>query len=187
MKLAQAVHLLTAPLRRRVMLLVGRAIVRLSNDAGGLQTCQLGLLAHETREGVERLQEYGFTSRPHDGAEAVAVFVGGNRDHGLVIAIDDRRYRLRELEQGEVALYDDLGQVVRLRRDGSVHVQASAQVVLEAPLVHVAGALTVSGGVTALAASPSEVSLGAFRDVFNEHVHAETDEGGPTLPPVPQA
>jgi phage gp45-like len=36
----------------------------------------------------------------------------------VVISIEDRRYRLTGLAEGEVALYDDLGQVVHLRRGG---------------------------------------------------------------------
>jgi len=46
------------------------------------------------------------------------VALAGNRNHAIVIAIDDRRYRLSALERGEVALYDDQDQVVHLRRNG---------------------------------------------------------------------
>ncbi|WP_431477838.1 phage baseplate assembly protein domain-containing protein [Massilia eburnea] len=58
----------------------------------------------------------GFTSVPKPGAEGVVVFVGGNRDHGLVIAVEDRRFRLKGLASGEVAIYDDQGQKVHLTR-----------------------------------------------------------------------
>lgn len=44
--------------------------------------------------------------------------VGGLRSHGIVIAVEDRRYRMTGLQSGEVALYDDLGQQVYLTREG---------------------------------------------------------------------
>lgn len=108
------------PLRNALANLVARAVVQLVNDSGGLQGVQLSVLDGETREGVERFQEYGFTSSPRPGAEAVVLFVGGRRDHGLVVAVDDRRYRLTSLSAGEVALYNDAGARVHLKADGTV-------------------------------------------------------------------
>lgn len=68
---------------------------------------------------VERVAEYGFASAPHAGAEAVVVAVQGKAEDLIIIAVDDRRFRVR-LKAGEVALYDDLGQVVHLTREGIV-------------------------------------------------------------------
>jgi phage gp45-like len=56
---------------------------------------------------------------PLAGAEAAVLFVGGIRDHALVVAVDDRRYRKTGLQPGEVALYTDQGAYVLLKR-GSV-------------------------------------------------------------------
>ena len=98
---------LIEPFRRRLLLMVGRAVVLLINDKPKLQELQLGALASETLDGVERFQEYGFTSHPHKDAEAILLALGGMRSHSVVIAVDDRRYRLTELERGEVALYTD--------------------------------------------------------------------------------
>lgn len=182
MNLARSVAFLTAPLRRRVALMVGRGVVRLVDDSGGLQRIQAGLLAGETREGVEHVQGYGLTAHPIPGAELVAVFVGGNRDHGLAVAIDDRRHRPAGLEEGEVCLYSSAGQRILLRADGDVVIATAGTVVMEAPSTHVLGNLEVDGTVTALAAGAS-VELGAFRDAYNVHSHSET--GGTTGPPTP--
>jgi phage gp45-like len=38
--------------------------------------------------------------------------------HPIVLVVGDRRYRLKNLQDGEVAIYDDLGQKVHLTRDG---------------------------------------------------------------------
>jgi phage gp45-like len=73
---------------------------------------------------VQVVQTYGFQSRPADGAEAVIVQVGSNADQALAIAVDDRRYRVA-LAGGEVAIYDDLGSRVTLKRGGVIEVEAT--------------------------------------------------------------
>lgn len=125
-------------LENRIRNMIARAIVSLVKDDTKAQTLQLGLLADEVQDGAERFHDYGFTSHPHPGAEALAVFPGGTRSHGVVIAIADREYRLRGLEQGEVALYDDLGNIVLLGRS-SVAITAVADLD-----VTVAGDATIS-------------------------------------------
>lgn len=109
-----------APVRRRVMLMIGRCILTAIDDSRASQVVQVSLMADESRDGLERMAEYGFTSVPLPGAEGVALFVGGDRGHGIVVATADRRYRLTALEGGEVALYDDLGHIVKLSRTGIV-------------------------------------------------------------------
>jgi len=109
---------LSAPLKRRVMLMIGRAIVQVIDDETKLQGLQVSVLKGEAMDGVERFQNYGITSHPHPGAEAILLALGGNRSHSVIIAVDDRRYRLKKLAQGEVALYDDQGQVVHIKRNG---------------------------------------------------------------------
>lgn len=120
----QALQKLIAPLRTRIANMVGRCIVRLVNDQTGVQSVQIVLLEGETRDDVERVQQYGFTSVPVAGAEGVAVFVGGRRDHGLVIAADDREGRKTGLAAGEVAVYHRDGASIHLKSDGSIEVTA---------------------------------------------------------------
>lgn len=122
------------PIESRVRLMVGRAIVRLVDDVTRAQSVQIELLEGEVQDAVERYQDYGFTSVPHPGAEAVAVAVGGLRSHMIVIKVEDRRYRLTGLEQGEVALFDDLGQMVKLGRE-RVEIVSETEVKVTAPKV----------------------------------------------------
>lgn len=136
------------PLHRRVQAMVARAVIALVNDATKAQSLQLTLLADETHEAVERFQDYGFTSVPKAGAEALVVFVGGTRSHGVVVACEDRRFRLKSLAEGEVALYDDQGQVVHLKRD-RIAITSPTKVEVTAPSVIVASdavALGAEGG-----------------------------------------
>lgn len=126
-------------LSARVAGLVSRAVVRRVDDSKKRQVLQLGLLEGETRDGLEHFQHYGFTSVPLAGAEGVALFVGGERDHGLVVAVDDRRYRLVGLEDGEVALYTDQGDKLVFKRGGTVELTAATKVVVSSPLVELTG------------------------------------------------
>jgi hypothetical protein len=89
----------------------------------------LSLYSEEKQKEIEHIEPYGFSSRVKkpDGeannkkkAEGVMIFTGGNRSHGVLIVAGDRRYRLRSLQEGELALYDDQGQQVHLSRDGIV-------------------------------------------------------------------
>ncbi|GCL64308.1 phage baseplate assembly protein V [Pseudaquabacterium pictum] len=137
------------PMLQRLQLMIGRAVVLLVNDGSKLQGLQVSLLADEVRDQVERFQNYGFTSHPLPGAEAVAASVAGNRDHVLVIAVDDRRYRLTALQQGEVAIYTDEGDKIVIKRGGTIEVTAATKVVLDTPLVQCTGDVTVAGTVTA--------------------------------------
>jgi phage baseplate assembly protein V len=107
-------------LSNRLRLVVGRCTIHRANDASKVQTVQVELLKDEVRDGIERYQNYGFTSVPLPGMEGVAVFVGGDRSNGVVLAIGDRLYRLRDLQPGETAMYDDLGQKVHLTRAGII-------------------------------------------------------------------
>lgn len=104
----------------RIQMMVGRAVLAAVDDDATLQTVQIEMLDEETQDGVEHFQPYGFAAHPHPDAEGIAVAVGGLRGHAVVLAIADRRYRLKGLRAGEVGLYDDLGQSVLLTRDGIV-------------------------------------------------------------------
>lgn len=107
-----------APVTRRLGNMLARGVVRGVNAALKMQGLQVSLLAGEVKDGLEHCESYGLTAHPHAGAEAVVVFLGGDRSHGLVIATPDRRYRLTGLASGEVALHDDLGHIVKLGRNG---------------------------------------------------------------------
>lgn len=109
-----------APLGRRLQNFFARGTVALSNPSKLMQTLQVKLLAGETLSGLEHFEAYGLTSRPMPGAEVAALFIDGDRSHGIVLVVADRRYRIKGLEEGEVALYDDQGQSIAIKRDGIV-------------------------------------------------------------------
>lgn len=132
-------------LGNRVMMMFARGVLRGVTDSTSRQTLQVELLKGELRDGVERMQNYGFTSHPTGGDLAVA-FLGGNREQGIVLVADDRRYRI-SLQAGEVAIYDDLGNKVELLRD-MVKVTAVQHLQAEAPTTKLVSAVTIDGTLT---------------------------------------
>lgn len=123
------------PIKRRIMGMVSRAVVKAVTDTSGIQKLRIALLADEEHDKIERIQQYGFTSVPLAGAEGVAVFVGGSRDHGIVIAVDDKRYRLKNLAAGEVALYTDEGDKIHFKRGGKIEIIATTEIKAQAPTI----------------------------------------------------
>ena len=184
---------LTEDWRNKVKLMVGRAILSAINDGGGAQTVQVQLLDGEGIDDVERIQEYGFSSCPPAGSEGVFLSVGGNRDHGLIIATENRQFRVNGKKSGEMVIYDDLGQKVYLTRGGIVIEGAGLPVTIkDTPLV------TITAGTKVRCETPilectgriidhcddSPQSLDEMRDIYNKHTHNENlVKGGPTEKP----
>lgn len=165
----RTINKLTAPLARRVRLMVGRGVVSLVKDSLKMQGLQVTLLSGEVRD-LERFQNYGFTSAPHDGAEVAAVFVDGNRNHGLAICVDDRRYRLAGLKNGEVAVYTDEGDKIVLKRGGVIEMTASQKVRMVTPL------LEVTGEIKDLCDGAGRAMSG-MRQIYNGHTHNDPQGG----------
>jgi phage baseplate assembly protein V len=103
---------------RRVQLVVGRGRITTTDDSGSVQKVQIKIGELETRDTTPRVAEYGFTSNPLEGCHGVVVFVGGDRSNGVIIGTNDQQARLKNLKRGEVAIYDDQGQSVWLKRTG---------------------------------------------------------------------
>lgn len=155
------------PVWRRMRLMISRGVLQLADDGQKMQSVQVTLLG-ESPAWAERFQNYGLTSVPHGGAEAVVAAVGGARAHLAVLAIDDRRYRMSSLKTGEVAIHDDLGQCVHLTRDGIVIKGAGLPLAfVDCPLVTMDGDLEVAGEVR-----DHTSTMQVMRDIYNQHGHA---------------
>jgi len=139
---------MVTPFKHRIYNMISRAVVESTNDAEGLQLLKLAILAKENRSGVERFQDYGFSSNPKNGAEALVVCPQGNREHVIAVKVDDRRFRLKSLAEGEVALYTDEGDKIHFKRGGLIEVLAASKVNIQSPLVQMSGNLIVDGNLS---------------------------------------
>ncbi|HBX6129622.1 TPA: phage baseplate assembly protein V [Klebsiella pneumoniae] len=112
-----------AALGRRLRLMVDRALVRIVTDSLGRQNLQVQSLADETNDDVERFQNYGFSSVPPAGSEAIVVAVGGRRGGMVAIAVEDKGSRPRGGEEGDVILYHQEGHVIVLKKGGLAEIR----------------------------------------------------------------
>ena len=101
-------------LYNRIVNMIARGTVSQANSAGKLQTLQIPLLANETKDGIEHFEPFGLTGNPPVDAEALVVFLEGDRSHGIAIAATDRRVRPKNLAVGDVALYNAAGVVIKI-------------------------------------------------------------------------
>ncbi|XUU50070.1 phage baseplate assembly protein V [Serratia nematodiphila] len=166
-------------IQRGLSNLLARAVVRGLNSAAKCQTVDVALVAGDPKSSVEHLEPYGFTAAAHPGAEAVALFLSGDRSHGVVITVADRRYRLSGLQSGEVALYSDEGDSIVLCRGNRVEVNTKHYVVnavekatFNTPLLEVP-----NGEIT-----DKTSTLSKMREQYNGHDHDDT-HGGQTGKP----
>lgn len=138
---------------RRGTQVAARGVLKGIDSSRKMQTADVSILKDERKDAVEHWEGYGLTAAPLEGAEALIVFPQGERSHAIVVAVGDRRYRLKGLQGGEVALYDHQGQVVKLGADGvditsskKVTVTSEAEVKVVAPKVTVEAAKVYLGG-----------------------------------------
>ena len=153
---------LIAPVERKLRLVATKAIVELVKDDIGLQGAQVSLLEDETSdEGAEHMQPGGLTHKPFQGAEGVFLSIGGVRDDGVVICVSDRRYRPKDLEDGETCLYNegDKQSTLHMKADGSIEVTAKTGGDNPSTLI-----MAADGSVTVVAdngGSPSSLTMAA--------------------------
>lgn len=174
-----------ARLVARLRGMVSRAVVGLVMDGAKLQGLQVTLLADQSADEVEHFQHYGFTSVPLPGAEGIALAVGGSRAHTVVINVDDRRYRLKSLRPGEVALYDDLDKAVHLTRDGMVLDGGGQQVTIKnTPKVRIEADLESTGNIKDNCDSADGRTMEQMREWDAEHTHNGGEITSPPIQPI---
>lgn len=122
MSLLDNIERMFAPIRHKIATVILKGILDAVNDGTDLQVIKAIVGDGELQDGLERVQQYGFTSVPEKDAEVVVLSVNGNRNQSFIIAVDDHRYRLKSLSSGEVAIYSKGGNYVKLSPDGTIKI-----------------------------------------------------------------
>lgn len=155
------------------MNMLTRGVVALAKSTGKLQSLQMRLTHGEVKDAMEHLEPYGFTSCPHEGAEGLAAFMGGDRSHGVVLVVADRRYRIKGLQAGEVAIYTDEGDKIHFKRGriidietDTLNIRAGTAVNFETPTITQTGGIVsqgdqIAGGVSLIHHLTSGVQSGS--------------------------
>ncbi|AXK39615.1 phage baseplate assembly protein V [Crenobacter cavernae] len=177
----------------KLKLMIGRCILAAVSDKAKCQSLQITAFDGETHDRVERFQQFGFTAVPLPGAEGICLFVGGGRDHPVVVAVEDRRHRVTDLAPGESAQYNSSGHKLVLYHDRAelvtqkFVVKASEKVRFETPLVETTGQIRADQDITDKAGSGGK-SMAAMREVYDGHTHKENNvTGGESQPPTQKA
>ena len=197
---------------QKLRLMVARGVVKLVKDAG-LQLIQADLLADETRDGVERIQNYGHRGHPPQGSTVAAVAVEGSRDHLVVVACEHPDHVPR-LNSGESAMYAMFGQLFKMDDQGNVtlicknfKIEASGDVTTNAKNITATAEANASmqaggfigssarGGVGMVGGEGANINGGLTADTIaadkvtangvdlETHTHPDTTSGGNTGEP----
>jgi len=165
------------PIKRKIYLLIGRAVLAAVNNEGKVgfydsedrptpQRVQVTGLVNETLTDLERFQEYGFETYPIPAtAEAILVSPDGTRANSFVIMIQDITYRPTDLQEGDSCQYDYKNARI-LCRDGKLGLGNPDQTLTSTPpggkvefIELVDRILTVLQGITNLAGAASTSSF----------------------------
>lgn len=163
----------------RALNMLAKAVTKMVVDTLGRQKAQVEVTKGELIDDVERMQDYGFTSNPPaSGTDALVAFFGGDRSQGIIIRMENRGFRLKSLETGEVAMFDDLGNVFKLGRE-QIDIVGLTKVVVTSPEVEVVAATSakIQSGASSITISPAGVAIVSpvlthnGKNIGNTHYH----------------
>jgi phage gp45-like len=184
----------TDRLYRAARMMVAPLKITATDDSGPVHRVQVRGFPPETIDAMPTLQIYGLASHAPPGSDAMGIFASGDRSNGVIVATGNQQYRLRNQKQGEVALHDNSGSVVKLANGGNievtatgkhtmtvpqVEVNASSTVTMTTPLVHVEGRQT-------MAYEPAQPNEVATKNYVDTHGGGGGGTPGPEGPPGPQ-
>lgn len=210
-QLIRSISAFTAPIARRIKMLVQRSVLTRVKYDGKIRLLQVKVPGGQELADIEHLEPFGFTSHAPAGAECLVLAFGGNGSHSVGLQVGDRRYRM-VIEEGDVAIYNQNADYLRLKNDGTATLKSSTKVIVDSPQVEMTGTLKVAGATTlestlnvALAATLSTsmttpaatittgtittaavTSLTVNGIAFSTHKHSYTDNGNPLVTGVAQ-
>ena len=133
------------PIKDRLYLLAGKAIIKAVNDGAPIQELRISALAGEAMDRIARMQEFGFSSNPPAGSEGVILALGANRENLVMIATENRNVRIKNLASGEMVIYTDDGTYLHLKKSGQVELKTAVKTLIDCPDVEMTGNLLVKG------------------------------------------
>ncbi len=175
---------LLEPVFSRIRLMIGRCVVLATKYNSSDLEADIELVAGEKRRDVEFVQQYGFSSRPKGDVSGIALFVGGSRDNGVVVATHGDGSDMsaaKDLKPGEVMVHAPFGQTILLKEDGNIELKCGGP--LNKVICHndfeCKGNVRSEKEVSALYNGTTAVNLS-----MHPHPSAVGPTGTPTLNPV---
>ena len=170
---------LLEPIKTRLKMMIVRSLITSTTGEDGEIRLEVNMLAGETRDDIENIQQYGVSSRPKPGAQSLIICIGGSRDHSVSIATKGMSENMViELKEDEVALHTDEGDKIHLKNGNIIelktkifNITATDSVNIDTPQITSTGEISDSVG-----------NLSSLRNNFNKHTHIG-NLGAPTSPP----
>lgn len=165
----------------RTMMIVRRGKISLVDDSGVTQKLQLPPSGLETRDNLDRLAEYGLTSNPPKGTDAMILNIGGDPSNGAVVGTNHQETRPTGLQPGETMLYNGLvnvqvylsaaglvinagGLPVAVNNATIVTITAADEIIADTPLLKCKGDILDNY-------ETNTRTVAAMRTVANGHTH----------------
>lgn len=155
-------------IKASLMNLVSRFVLVKADDSKKMQEVKGELFSEEVKEELEHFQNYGFTSNPPANCEGIGLSVNGNRDHVVVICLDSRQYRTKDLAEGEVAVYNNAGAKIVLKNNGDIELTTDGNIKLNCP----DGTLRIDANDIDMVQQGT--TMNDFISTYNTHTHNET-------------
>jgi phage gp45-like len=168
-------------LHRRIRMAVGFMKITATDDTGPVHRAQVRGFPPETIDNMPVAQIYGLASHAMAGTDAVAIFASGDRSNGVIIATGNQKYRLRNLKPGEVALYDNAGNIVKLAAGGNIEITCPTKVRMITPRLEVTGDIIDH-------CDEQDHTDADMRTIYNSHTHrgVQPGSGNSGIPNQPQ-
>ena len=139
---------LLQPLRRKLQMMLGRAVVSILSSDGAVQRVQVTGEGGGTLDDIEYIEPFGYTGRPPEGQHhGYYMRLNGDGSQLLIFCVDGREYRLA-IDADEAALYNSQGERVHVKNNGEVHVKASTKVFAETPLFECSNDCVIGANLT---------------------------------------
>lgn len=101
-----------------VRTMIRRVSLSSVDDSGAQQKMTLKGLKGESLKDVVRVQPFGFSSNPPEGAEGILLSLGGRSDRGMVLGVEHPDHRPKSKKAGASIQYDAHGNSVLCDEDG---------------------------------------------------------------------
>ena len=167
-------------------------LVQAINDAGTVMMMQIKVGYLETHT-LPVVQQFGFSSVPPIGSDAVAHYVAGDRSNGVITGTNHQPSRPTGKQPGETKIYDNFGKSIYLTESGGIIVNANntpvtvngctvltinaaTEILCQTPLLKVSGDIIDNFGTNAR-------TMANMRTIYDEHVHLveNIESGGSTV------
>ncbi len=112
--------------------------------AGNTQSAQVQTANNEIADNVKFIEAYGFTAKPKQNSECILLNIQGNPGNVVALVIGNRELRFKALNDGEVAMYDDSGNLLHFKNGGVIDFKAPATMNQTAQTINVSGTTAVN-------------------------------------------